>query len=381
MIILVGAGLANGLLADRLLARWPGLELLVLEAGEAPGGNHTWCFHESDVSAATLAWLRPFISASWRGYDVAFPGLSRSLPGAYFAVRSEDFAKQVTSRLGKRLRTGVKVREVNATSVVLDDGTTLEASVVIDGRGWPRSSPAEDPRSSRAESRDGYQKFLGQEVLLKEPHGLTRPLLMDATVPQLDGFRFVYVLPWDERRVLVEDTRYSDTSALDAGDFRHGISTWLASRGWEVAQVLREEAAALPIPLGGGPPEWTRPVVGVAGGFFHATTGYSLPFAAATAELISARPSLEAEQLTRLLKDAADQHWREMRFFRLLNRMLFRGAEPETRVRVFESFYRHEPALIDRFYAGRLRWTDKLAALRRGAPTVPAVRAMRAAWS
>ncbi|MDP1821613.1 MAG: lycopene beta-cyclase CrtY [Archangium sp.] len=376
MIILVGAGLANGLLADRLLARWPGLDLLVLEGGAAPGGNHTWCFHESDVPPATLEWLRPFISASWRGYDVAFPGLSRSLPGTYFAVRSEDFAKQVTSRLGQRLRTGVKVREVKATSVVLDDGTTLEASVVIDGRGW-----VDPDRSSRAESRDGFQKFLGQEVLLKQPHGLTRPLLMDATVPQLDGFRFVYVLPWDERRVLVEDTRYSDTPSLDAEAFRSGIATWLASRGWEVERVLREEAAALPIPLSGAPGVLTRPTVGVAAGFFHATTGYSLPFAAATAELIGAQPSLEADQLTRLLNGAADLHWREMRFFRLLNRMLFRGAEPQARVRVFESFYRHEPALIDRFYAGRLRWTDKLAALRRGASTVPPVSAMRAAWS
>jgi lycopene beta-cyclase len=48
-------------------------------------------------------------------------------------------------------------------------------------------------------------------------------------------------------------------------------------------------------------------------------------------------------------------------------------------VTVFESFYRHSPELIARFYAGRLTWGDKLRALQRGAPTVPAGRAMRAA--
>ena len=69
-----------------------------------------------------------------------------------------------------------------------------------------------------------------------------------------------------------------------------------------------------------------------------------------------------------------------MGFFRVLNRMLFRGAEPKKRVDVFESFYRHPPELIARFYAGRLTWADKLMALQRGAPTVPAGRAIRAAF-
>lgn len=371
-VILVGAGLANGLLADRLLARHPGLELLVLEAGATPGGEHTWCFHEHDVPAPTLEWLKPFVSASWSGHDVAFPGLTRSLPGGYYAIRSEDFAARLTKKLGSRLRTNTPVREVSSTSVTLQDGSTLTADVVIDGRGFP-------PKSN---SDCGYQKFLGRDLLLRAPHGLTRPLLMDATVEQHDGFRFIYVLPWDERRVLVEDTRYSDTATLDAPRLRNDIDAWLSTRGWEVEHVLREEAAALPIPLSGeAPPSQTRPTVGVAAGFFHATTGYSLPFAAVTAELISAQSELDPSRLIFLLDDAALKHWRSMGFFRLLNRMLFKGAEPASRVRVFESFYRHEAEVIERFYAGKMSWADKFHALRLGAPTVPSMRAMRAAFS
>lgn len=370
--ILVGAGLANGLLADRLLASHPTLDLLVLEAGPTAGGEHTWCFHEHDVPDHTLLWLQPFISAAWLGHDVAFPGLKRSLPGGYFAIRSEDFAARLTQQLGPRLRLDTAVREVTSTSVLLHDGSTLTADVVIDGRGFPLT-----PRGDC-----GYQKFLGRELLLRAPHGLTRPLLMDATVEQRDGFRFLYVLPWDERRVLVEDTRYADTATLDVPGLREDIDTWIRARGWETERVLREEAAALPIPLSGeAPPSQARPTVGVAAGFFHATTGYSLPFAAATAELLASQSDLSPGLLMAMLDDAALKHWRSMGFFRLLNRMLFRGAAPERRVRVFESFYRHEAELIERFYAGQLRWTDKLAALRQGAPTVPAMRAMRAAFS
>ena len=33
---------------------------------------------------------------------------------------------------------------------------------------------------------------------------------MDATVPQDGGYRFVYVLPFADRPLLVEDTHYSD---------------------------------------------------------------------------------------------------------------------------------------------------------------------------
>ncbi len=367
-IILVGAGLSNGLLADRLLALKPDLDLLVLEGGDAPGGNHTWCFHDSDVEPTAMAWLAPYVSARWQQHDVAFPSFARTLPGTYNAIRSDDFAKRVSERLGSRLKVRTRVKSVKANSVVLEDGTELQARAVIDGRGGMGD-----------ELGCGYQKFVGQELRLTAPHGLARPMLMDASVPQLDGFRFVYVLPWDERTVLVEDTRYSDTPDIDAPAFREDIARYVQARGWRVESVVREELAALPIPLRGERPVHRRPVIGVQGGFFHATTGYSVPFAVELAELLARLPSLDAAVLTRVLDEHARDHWQAMGFFRVLNRMLFRGAEPTGRVTVFESFYRHSPELIARFYAGRLTWGDKLRALQRGAPTVPAGRAMRAA--
>ncbi|MFT3713812.1 MAG: lycopene beta-cyclase CrtY [Archangium sp.] len=370
-VILVGAGLANGLIADRLVARRLDLKVTVLEAGPKPGGNHTWCFHGTDVAPSTLAWLEHYVSARWNSHDVIFPSMRRTLDGEYFAIRSEDFATRLTERLGDRLRTNVSVKEIDGTTVTLSDGTKLSAAVVLDGRGLQSDSPA----------HNGFQKFVGREVLLREPHGLTRPLLMDASVEQLDGFRFIYVLPWDERRVLVEDTRYSDTAQLDVAQFRADLDVWMQKRGWSVESVQREEVAALPIPLDDEGPEFSRPLVGVSGGFFHATTGYSLPFAAAVAELITEQQELDATKLTALLHQRSKAHWESMGFFRLLNRMLFRGAAPSERVKVFQSFYRHSPELIARFYAGTLTWSDKLSALARGAPTVPAFKAMRAAFS
>ena len=59
-IVFVGGGLANGLIAYRLAQARPDLRLLVLEAGETIGGNHTWSLHDGDLTAAQQAWIEPF---------------------------------------------------------------------------------------------------------------------------------------------------------------------------------------------------------------------------------------------------------------------------------------------------------------------------------
>ena len=59
--------------------------------------------------------------------------------------------------------------------------------------------------------------------------------------------------------------------------------------------------------------------------------------------------------------------------------MMFQAAEPNARVNIFESFYRHDEALIARFYAGTLTPLDMLTVLGRGAAAVPTLKAIRAA--
>lgn len=368
-LVLVGGGLANGLLASRLRATRPELSFVLLEAGPSLGGNHTWSFHGTDISAAQRAWLEPMCSMNWHSHEVRLPGVSRTIGGGYHSIRSPDFDRQLREELGDRVRIKCPVAEVGATHVVLASGERLESKAVIDGRGTNLTFPC------------GYQKFLGQDLLLHAPHGLTQPLLMDATVEQLDGYRFVYVLPWSERHVLVEDTYYSDTAELNLPVLRERIAAWVQARGWKVEQVVREEAASLPIPVAGDAPRFDRPVVGVAAGLFHATTGYSLPFAADVAEKICASTDLSAAALTAMLGDLARRHWESQGFFRVLNRMMFRGAKPTERVRIFSSFYKHDDGVIARFYAGKLSFTDKLIAMKGGVGTMPAFEALKAALS
>jgi lycopene beta-cyclase len=372
-LILVGAGLANGLLAYRLAATRPDLHVLVLESGSAPGGNHTWSFHGSDLTPAESAWLDPFIVHRWPGYAVAFPRRARRLGIGYRAATSDRFAEVLQATLGPRLRCGVSVAELAPTRVVLADGAILEAGAVVDGRG-PAPSSALDL---------AYQKFLGLELQLARPHGLTEPILMDGTVEQADGFRFVYVLPFGPDRLLIEDTYYADGPSLDAPALRTRLDGELAARGWIVAAVLREETGVLPITLGGDIAAFWRegadgvPRTGLRAGLFHPTTGYSLPDAVRLADHVAGLPDLRAPALFSAIRAWSRARWREQRFFRLLNRMLFRAGSPSQRFRVLERFYGLPEPSIRRFYAGRLAASDKMRLLA-GKPPVPILGAMRA---
>lgn len=386
LVILAGGGLANCLIAWRLAQARPELGLTVLEAGPTLGGNHTWSFHTCDVPAARFAWLEPLIAHSWSHYDVKFPARERRIEGGYHSITAEHLHRTVLAALGDRVLLDAEVVELTPRTVVLRDGRVLTGDVVIDGRG-ASSFPGFDLR---------YQKFLGQVLALRAPHGLTGPLLMDATVPQRDGYRFIYLLPFAADQLLVEDTYYSDTPELDGVALRRNIGAYAASRGWEIARVLREETGVLPIVLDGEAETFwpaadgAQPRSGLRAGLFHHTTGYSLPEAASLADDLAELAGLAAGdgggRAGALRSDAIAiwvralflARWQAQWFFRLLNRMLFRAAEPAERYRVLQHFYRLPADLIGRFYAGQLRGTDGLRILS-GTPPVSVVRALRSA--
>jgi lycopene beta-cyclase len=373
-LILVGGGLANSLLACRLRALRPELRIVMIERQAALGGNHTWSFHGSDISARQLDWLRPMIERSWSAHDLRFPERERRLPGTYHSVFAEGLDRVVRPMLGDGLLAGASVTQVEPRAVTLADGRRLEAPAVIDGRG--------DPGERHLDVR--FQKFLGWLVELDGDADLELPLLMDATVAQEDGFRFMYTLPFGRRRLLIEDTRYSDTPSLDRQPMREAIRDYAVERGWRIAEVLREEEGALPVVLGGDlDGYWAAapgvPRSGVRAGLFHYTTGYSLPEAVRLADDVARLPELTSEALYGWIRARSYALWRRGRFFRLLNRMLFLAGPAAERYRVLQHFYRLPADLIGRFYAGTPTLADRCRILS-GRPPVPVGRALASAF-
>jgi lycopene beta-cyclase len=377
-VAIVGAGLAGGLIALALRKRHPDLELRLIDAADTIGGNHVWSFFGSDVAQADRWIVAPLVCHGWRNYDVAFPGHARTIEQTYYSIESTRLDAVVRAAvLEPMLMLGRKVLSTSPTTVTLVDGDRIEALGVIDARG-PGDLGCLDL---------GWQKFVGREVIVPGGHGLTRPVVMDATVTQIDGYRFVYCLPFSDTRVFVEDTYYSDGPMLNHRAVSRRIDTYAASK-WQVdgdaeADDVHEERGVLPVAMGGDFDAYWRSTgrqvakAGMRAGLFHPTTGYSLPDAIRTAAAIAERRDFGGAALHEATYALAKETWDQRRFYRMLDTMLFKAAEPDERYRVLERFYRLDPKLIGRFYSGQSTMQDKARVLV-GKPPVPIGRAVRA---
>jgi lycopene beta-cyclase len=372
-VILAGGGLANVLIAMRLHALRPELNVTLVESCASVGGNHTWSFFESDFEASTRAWLEPLVVARWPAYQVAFPEYSRRLQTGYASVSSERLNLHLSSLARENRLQIIQASVLKCTSheIFLENGMVLEAETVIDGRGF----------RAHTTLRTAGQKFMGQVLLLEADHGLTEPCIMDARVEQIDGYRFFYLLPFDDRRILVEDTRYTENLDLDRPAIRSEISAYVAKRGWHVRAIEREEEGVLPIVLDGDIQAFQRDqgvvaVSGVRAALFHATTGYSLPYAARMAERIAGLIPLSSAAAAACSRAYAAETWRAQGFYRLLNRLMFDAAEPASRYRILQRFYTLPRAIVERLYAGNSTYADRIRILL-GKPPVPIPAALR----
>ena len=387
-LVIVGGGLAGSLIALALQRHAPGCRFLVIEAGRTFGGHHRWSWFETDIAPHARKLMEGFALNGWdEGYDITFPGYGRSLPTSYRSLASAEFhAKLIAELPAERVMLGTKAAGLDARGVTLADGTRITAKRVIDCR----------PFRASEHLAGGWQVFLGQHFRCEEPHGLTRPVIMDASVDQIApygngaAYRFVYVLPLSPTEVFVEDTYYADQPKMDADVLKGRVAEYAHRRGWK-GEVIDQEAGILPVVSGGNfaaaQAEIAIPGVALAGargGFSHPLTSYTLPFAAdnalAIAQVIAKRPDLSGEELAAFCARRAKRHWRATGYYRMLSRMLFEAAEPDKRVVVFEHFYALRGRLVERFYAGRSTWPDRLRILT-GKPPVAIPRAIRALFS
>jgi lycopene beta-cyclase len=387
-VVIVGGGLAGGLIALALHRHAPGCRFMLVEAGRTLGGHHRWSWFETDIRPKARALMAGFDLNGWdEGYDITFPRLGRTLPTSYRSLASAEFHAQLIAELpAERVMLETKAASLDADGVTLADGTRIAARRVVDCR----------PFKTSQHLSGGWQVFLGQQFRCEQPHGLTRPVIMDASVDQIAphgngaAYRFVYVLPLSPTDVFIEDTYYADQPRMDAEVLKGRVADYAHRKGWK-GEVVDQEAGILPVISGGdfnaALAEVSTPGVAIAGargGFSHPLTSYTLPFAVdnalAIAKLIAARPDLTGAQLAAFCKRRAKRHWRATAYYRMLSRMLFEAAEPDKRVVVFEHFYALRGQLVERFYAGRSTWPDRLRILT-GKPPVAIPRAIRAFFS
>lgn len=348
--LLVGGGLQAGLLALAIDHYQPDAKVLMLERDERLFGNHTWSFHSSDVEEE-WKWLHQLPNHQWPAYTVHFPGFDRLVKLPYCSSSSAQFDSAIESIVDRgnlEIKTSVTVSELANQRAVTTSGEEFLGDCVIDCRG----------RRSDKIFGAGFQTFFGIEVDLEQdwPHQL--PVLMEANVDQSDGYRFLYVLPFTSRRVLIEETRFSDSQTVNKVDAIIQINSYLKQKSVSNWRVVREEEGCLPMPFTSANEPTSSACLsgGFAGGWFHAATGYSFPLAARFADMIASGTPQQAQQRVAQL---ANSNQFQSKFSRFLNRLLFRLVRPERRYEVFRRFYNVLPnETIQRFYAHKFTKTD-----------------------
>ncbi|MEO8799430.1 MAG: lycopene cyclase family protein, partial [Polyangiaceae bacterium] len=111
--LFIGGGLQNVLGALAVLDRRPELSVCVIESELQIGGNHTWCFHSSDVPASLVAVVEPLVSVRWSKWRVEFPDLVRTFDKPYAMVTSGSASAAMHRAFDRHpnrvLRLGTKV--------------------------------------------------------------------------------------------------------------------------------------------------------------------------------------------------------------------------------------------------------------------------------
>lgn len=362
--ILVGGGLQSGLLALALRCHQPESRVLMVERDSHLGGNHTWSFHPNDVGASASQWVEAAVEVRWPQYRVRLNQFKKRVDLCYASISSSHFAKVVedcfaswdTPRNANQILLQTEVIALSPNEIVTATGDVYRGRLVVDCRG-PRS------HQDNPFEQCGYQKFWGFEVQLKSDWPFTIPTIMDDRIDQRDGFRFIYSLPFEARRVLVEDTRFADNALLDREECLGQVRRYLAELGVVNWTIIREESGVLPMPIStelmpGFRSDGADSALagGYSGGWFHAATGYSFPLAVSFAETVATTTPELAIPAVQLL---AKRHSKRSRFARFLNRLLFRLVHPAARYQIFRRFYRVLPKeSISRFYSHQFTLWD-----------------------
>ena len=355
--ILVGGGLQSGLIALALRHHQPDSRVLLVERDSHLGGNHTWSFHPQDVHSSASPWVDAVVEVRWPRYRVRLHQFEKWVDLNYASISSTHFSQIVGgcfdalqhSECPNRLLLQTEVTALMPNKIETSTGEVFHGRLVVDCRG-PSSL------SNNSFEQCGYQKFWGFEIELKSVWPYAVPTIMDDRIDQGDGFRFIYSLPFEPRRVLVEDTRFADNPSLNREECLGQVRRYLAELGVVDWSIVREESGVLPMPIStelmpGAKTKGTDSVLagGYSGGWFHAATGYSFPLAVSFAEALATTTPELASKAVQVL---AEKNHARSRFARFLNRLLFRLVKPTARYQIFRRFYRVlSNDSISRFYS------------------------------
>jgi lycopene beta-cyclase len=353
--LIAGGGIAACMAALAMARLRPDVPLLIVEESERFGGEGYHHFADAEFGPDGAELIGPLAVERWPGFYVAFPGFSRKLKAEWAGFSGADLHRAVIETLtDKQIRLGTRVVAVREDALVLDGGETIKAEGAIDARGAANLSTLDLL----------YEARLERDYQLKEPHRVDRPVLIDATVDQAGGFRFMQCVPLGEDRLIVADVCLSERAQSDD---RAGarLDAYLAARGWKKKRMTGQAARVRPLPVGGDFAAFWRlggarvAKLGLRGGFVNPATGRTIADAVRNARLLADQRDFSGPALHDLFEAEAKAAWKKREPLRALPAALA-AAPPEERRDLIARLYGLEPGLIARLQADQLGLIDRM---------------------
>lgn len=281
--VVLGAGCAGLSFCYYLLEAGVEEPILVLDQKGGFADDRTWCFW--DVEPTPFSHLAVKLWDSWSLHAEGATVVHHTDRYPYRCVTAADFYEHALEAIAARgnvtLRLGEAVEGYKAHGgrvYVSTDAATYTARHVLDARGLPPGSPVFD--EARREAVWVPQKFLGLRLRTREP--VFDPAvctLMDFSVSQDRGLRFVYVLPFTGREALVENV-YLSEARVSPEEHRAELAGYLVEKlalSPDAYVVDGEERGYIPMtdyrfPRRLGEGVYT---VGMLGGETRPSTGYT----------------------------------------------------------------------------------------------------------
>jgi len=278
--LIAGAGLAGLSLACALLDEGVRGPITLIDRRTSFEPDRTWCMW--DVGA--LRW-RELARHRWHEWSIVTAGGSAtatSFSHPYMQLDAADVYDAALARLAGapnvELLLGTRVLDLGedrGRAWVRTDRGELAGERLYDGMSL--STPAQ-PGPPRGDQIAIWQSFLGQVVDSPDPvFDAARCTLMDFRVAQEGEARFIYVLPYDSHRALLEHTSLG-RSPVPHQLRRDALAAYLrehvGARSWSVE---REERGRIPM-TGGHFPVRRGPrttAIGIAAGAARPSSGYA----------------------------------------------------------------------------------------------------------
>jgi len=277
--IIAGAGCAGLSLAVRL-CQHPVLRqrsVLIIDKDEKKANDRTWCFWSKEATAFDSIVYRRWNQISFHGSDEEC--IYRSNTYSYQLIRGSDFYAHAKKVIRQNPNIQWEKRHISILNqddegpYLIADGEKFRAKYIFNSCFIPS-----DLNANPIQSPFLWQHFTGWVIETQKavfnPHQVR---LMDFRTPQQGDARFFYLLPFSEKRALVEYTLFSK-KLLEPEVYEAALKSYIRDQlEIEDFSIKEREFGAIPMtnaPLSSSAGDRIIDV-GTLGGAVKPTTGYA----------------------------------------------------------------------------------------------------------